>query len=85
MARSFPSPAWPTQPASATLVLRYERTPTEQTVLDRWIAAARPSGTVISCVPARDLDIDHIGAQQPDDTLVVPLAVGTMRRARTPT
>ena len=76
MARFFPSPAWPAQPASATLVLRYERTATERTVLDRWIAAARPSETVISCVRARDLDVDHVGGGQPDDTLVVPLAVG---------
>ena len=76
MVKFFPSPAWPAQPASATLVLRYERTPTERTVLDRWIAAARPTDTVISCVRAGDLDVVHVGAEQPEDTLVVPLAVG---------
>jgi hypothetical protein len=42
-------------------VLRYERTPTERTVLDRWIAAARPTQTVVGCRRARDLDGGHVG------------------------
>jgi glycerol-3-phosphate O-acyltransferase len=73
---SSPGPAWPAQPTPAALVLRYERTPAERTVLNRWIAAASPAQTVISSVRARDLDVDHVGADQPSDTLVVPVAVG---------
>jgi glycerol-3-phosphate O-acyltransferase len=76
VARSFPVATWPAQSASATLVILYDRTPTERAVVDRWIAAARPAESAIDCIRAGDLDADHIGAGQPDDTLVVPVAVG---------
>jgi len=73
---TFAGAAWPTQPASATLLLSYERTPAERTVLDGWIAAVKPDRTVIRSVRARDLDVDNLAADQPSDTLVVPVGVG---------
>lgn len=75
MARSCPEATWPTQPAPATLVLRYEGTQTEKAVLDRWIAAARPDQNVVSCIRARDLDGDQVGPEVSDDTLVFALGV----------
>jgi glycerol-3-phosphate O-acyltransferase len=66
---------WPAAPGAGALVLRFDRTPTERAVLEEWLAEAHPSSTRIDCVDGRGLDMNDVGAEQPDDTMVVPVAV----------
>ena len=63
--------AWPVAPEVAALVLRFDRTPVERQVLDRWLAVTGQSR--ITSVRGRDLGPDDVGAD--DDTVVVPVAV----------
>ena len=66
---------WPARGVGA-LVLRYDRTPTERAVLDRWLSEVGAGEPYFACVRGRDLSGDGVGVGQSDDTLVVPVAVG---------
>ena len=75
MQTSLPAARWPA-PGAAALVLRYDRTPTERALIDQWLAEASAGVRLLTCIRGRDLDGDHVGVAQPDDTLVVPVTVG---------
>jgi len=65
---------WLGEPGAVALVLRFDRTETERTLLDRWIDEAWPTGSAITQVSGREL-VDDVLAGQPGDTVVVPVGV----------
>jgi len=70
-----PTDTWPAGRTGSALVLRFDRTPAERAVLDRWMSDNLPKGVVAECFSVGDLDWHRRVAEQPDDMMIVPIRI----------